>query len=294
MTATATARLRDNPALLIGLLLLIDGLHFVFARSLRGLLPPLVAALYVLGIGTVQVAGYAAATGHLRWGTFRRHALFFLVVGALVAASTGINYTAVAFIDPGTASMLAQTSLLFSLGFGVAWLGERLTRMQWLGALISIAGVVVITFEPGDYFRAGSLLVIGSAFLYAIHTATVKRYGGGIPFIEFFAWRLIATSSFLLVFALSQGGLAWPSGPAWLRLLLAGTVDVVISRTLYYAALRRVDVSLLTLVLTVSPVVAIAWSLLLYGVLPTPKELIGGAAVLAGLALVTSQRRAAG
>ena len=283
---TPVGRDRTTP-LLVAALLMVDGLHFIFARALRDHLPPATAALYVLAVGTLEVGLFAAAQGRLRWRTFRRHAWFFLAIGALVAAATTINYGAVAYIAPGTASLLAETSILFGVGFGILWLRDTLTGVQSLGALVSLAGVSVITFQPGDYLRLGSLLVIGSAFLYALHTALVKRHGDEIDFIEFFAWRLAATVGFLLLSAAGQRLLAWPSREAWLLLVLTGSVDVVISRTLYYLALRRLSISVHSLVLTLGPVAAILWSFFLFGLRPSAREALGGLAVLAGIALVT-------
>ncbi|BCX03656.1 MAG: hypothetical protein KatS3mg053_1594 [Candidatus Roseilinea sp.] len=273
-------------------LLAVDGLHFVFARALHAVLPPLTSVLFVLATATVQVSAFAVVKGKLKWQTFAHRAPFFLVIGALVAASTSVNYIAIGFVDPGTAALLSQTSVLFGLGFGLVWLRERLTRAQLIGAATCIAGVAVITFQPGDYFRLGSLMVVGSACLYALHAAIVKRQGAGLDFVEFFAWRLISTTGFLLISASLQGALVWPGADAWPLLIAAGTVDVVISRSLYYLSLRRLKISLLTLVLTLTPVVTIAWSLVLFGAQPTTQQLVGGAAVLAGVLIVTTRRTA--
>lgn len=283
--------LTQNASLLILALLAVDGLHFVFARALHSYMHPVSSVVLVLGIGTLEVATFAASQGRLRLDALRKHVVFFLVVGAIVATSTTINYVAVEFIDPGTASLLAQISILFGVGLGVWWLRERLTRGQLVGAAIAVIGVVLITFHPGDYLRAGALLVVGSSALYALHAGIVKRFGGGIDFLEFFVWRLAATTGFLILSAAVQGRLALPSGaPAWALVIAAGTVDVVISRALYYLSLRRLSVSILSLILTLSPVVAILWSLALFGTQPTLRDLIGGAGVLVGVAVVTYRR----
>jgi drug/metabolite transporter (DMT)-like permease len=74
-------------------------------------------------------------------------------------------------------------------------------------------------------------------------------------------------------------------------LLLAGTVDVVISRVLYYLVLRRVQMSFHAIILTLSPVVAIGWSLILFDVLPTGQAVLGGTAVLIGVIIVTRSKQ---
>jgi len=283
--------LSQNVPFLILALLVVDGLHFVFARALHDQMHPVSSVVWVLGIGTLEVAAFAVWQRRLGFDTFRRHAIFFLALGAIVAVSTSINYVAVEFIDPGTASLLAQSSILFGVGLGVWWLRERLTGVQIAGAVIAILGVIVITFHPGDFLRAGALMVVGSSALYAVHAAIVKRFGSEIDFLEFFVWRLAVTTGFLLLSAAVQGRLAPPaSAAAWGWVIAAGTVDVVISRTLYYLSLRRLPVSIHSLILTLSPVVTILWSLALFGDWPTLLDLVGGAAVLAGVALVTYRR----
>ena len=273
--------------LLIAVLLLVDSLHFVFARLLLGLIPPAVSALYVLGIGTLEVGLWGLIRGRLNLGTLTRQVWFFLAVGFLVATSTNINYEAVALIDPGTASLLGKMSIPFGLGLGMVWLRDRLTKTQVVGMLVAVAGVFVVSFQPGDYLRLGSLLIVASAFMYALHAAIVKRHGGQIEFVDFFFFRLLCTTGFLFLFSLSRRALVWPSGPAWLLLTLTATVDVVVSRALYYAALRRSTLSMFNVVLTMSPVITVLWSQLLFDTAPSLQQLLGGATVLLGVLIVT-------
>jgi drug/metabolite transporter (DMT)-like permease len=109
-------------------------------------------------------------------------------------------------------------------------------------------------------------------------------------FLDFFVFRLLFTSVFLLFFAVGGGQLVWPDGVTWLLLLLAGTVDVVISRTLYYKTLRLFPMSIHTIILMLSPVVAIVVSLFLFGEFPGAQDLIGGALVLTGVFIVNRAR----
>ena len=286
---TAQIALTQTPLLVIGLLA-IDGLHFVFARALHAVLPPLASVALVMSTATVEIAIFAIATRRFHVQTFLKRAPFFLAIGALVGSSTAVNYIAVGFIDPGAASLLSQTSIVFGLAFGVLLFRDKLTGGRWFGAALCLVGVGIVSFQPGDYFRLGSLLVIGTSLVYALHAALVKRFGGGIDFVEFFLWRVASTAGFVLLAAASQGELQWPSGSAWLLVVIAGTVDVVISRALYYLALRQLRISIHALVLTLSPVITAIWSLALFGVTPTPQQMIGGVAVLVGVLVVTLRR----
>ncbi len=281
----------DNGVLLISVLLVVDSLHYVFARLLLPAVSPNISAMYVQGIGALLVGAYALATGQLDWRVLRRHLWFFLVVGALIAVSTNLGYIAIRYIDPGTASLLGKISTLFGIGFGLIWLRERLTTRQWLGALVAIVGSFTIAFQPGDYLQLGSLMILVSTLLYALHTAVVKRYGQTIDFVNFFFFRLFCTTVLLLVWAVGANALIWPASNAWLILALTAVVDVIISRVLYYVALRRLQMSIHSLILTLSPAITILWSYQLFNQLPTAQQLIGGAAVLVGVMIVLYRKR---
>ncbi len=277
-------------ALLVVALVLIDSLYFVFARLLLPRIAPAVSAFYVLAIGAVEVTALGLIQKRLRLKVLWENWPLFLAIGLLISLSMSINYRAVAFIDPGTASLLSKTSILFGLVFSLVWLREPLAPVQGLGALLAFGGVLTITFQPGDYLRLGSLLILASAFMYALHAALVKRYGEQIDLLNFFAFRLICTSAFLMAFLLIEGVWAWPTWDTWPLLLLVGTLDIAISRLLYYAVLRRVTMGLHTIMLTLSPALAVGWSWLIFQIAPSWQEILGGVAVMAGVAIVTRNR----
>lgn len=277
-----------DPRLLIAALLLVDSLYYVFARLLLPLLPPAAGAMYMMVVGTVQIA--LILRGRLDWGVLRRHRWLFVAVGLLVGINTNMGFVAVAYVDPGTASLLSRTSILFGVGLGVAWLGERLRGLEIVGAAVAVAGVAVISFQPGDYLRWGALLVISSTALYALHSAVVKRFAGDIPFGEFMFFRVASVAVVLVLLAGLQGALVWPSPAAWGWIIVAAAINIVLSRGVYYLALRRLDMSFLTIILTLTPVVTWLWSMVMFGGRPTAVELAGGAATLAGVLLVTASR----
>ncbi len=284
------SKLFENKSFLIAFLLMSDSLHFVFARLLLPHIQPASSAMYVMAIGTVQVGLFGLSGNRLRFRVLIRHIRFFLSIGFLIAVSTVINYEAVAFIDPGTATMLGRATILFGIFLGVFWLKERLSRIQIIGALVAMGGVFAITFQGADYLRLGSLMILGSALMYALHAAVTKRFGEQMDFLNFFFFRLLCTTGILLLSALSRRALTLPDGSTWLLLFIVGTLDVTISRGLYYLALRRLTVSIHAIILALSPVAAVVWSLLLFDMLPNHQQFIGGLGVIAGVLVVMRNR----
>lgn len=291
ISSAADNRFLNNSMAVLIILLLVDSLHFVFARLLIPYLPATTSSFFYMGIATLEIAIFATIRRQIDWRIFWDNAKFFLVIGFLIAFATAASFAAVTYIDPGTASMIARINTLFALGFGILWLKEKMVRGEKIGAIIAIVGVFVISFqqgEIGDQVWLGALLVLGSSFTYALHSAIVKKQGGDLDFTNFFLFRMLTSIFFLFLFSVGRGEMVWPSGwLVWVILILAGTINVVISRGLFYMALRRLNLSLLTILLTLSPVITIGWSLVLFGQLPTLQGLLGGTAVITGVLLVT-------
>ena len=277
-----------DPRLLVAGLLVVESLYYVFARLLLPLVPPASGAMYMMVLGTVQIA--VLMRGRLDWRVVWRHRWLFLAIGVLVGVNTNMGFVAVAYVDPGTAALLSRTSILFGVALGVGWLGERLRAYEVAGAALALAGVLAISFQPRDYLRWGSLIVIASTALYAVHSALVKRFAGDIPFGEFMFFRVASVAFVVSALAVGQGQVVWPGPVAWGWIALAAAVNVVLSRGVYYLALRQLDMSLLTIILTLTPVVTWLWSIMLFGGRPTAVEIAGGVATLAGVLLVTASR----
>ena len=280
---------------MVALLLLVDSGHFIFGRMLLPYLPPTASSFYYMTLALIQIAIFAAVRRQIDWRVLRDNAWFFIVIGFLIAVATSTSFAAVVYIDPGTASLLARMGTIFGLAFGIFWLKERLTRGEQAGAFLAVVGVFIISFQPaaeGSNALLGTLLVLTSTFTYALHGAIVKRNGGEIDFTNFLLFRMMTSCFFLLIFTIGRGELVWPSGiEVWLILLLTATVNVTISRSLYYMVMRRIELSILTVLLTLTPVITIFWSMLLFGERPSLQGFVGGAAVILGVILVTLSKR---
>ena len=135
-----TQAARTPTGTLLLFLLLVDSLHFVFARLLTPHLPAQVAGLYVLAVGTVEVGLFLLLRRRIAWHVLWENKRFFLALGLLVGGATAFSYNSVRFVDPGTASFLSQSTTLFSLFLGVVWLRDALSRPEMFGALVAISG----------------------------------------------------------------------------------------------------------------------------------------------------------
>ena len=283
--SSSRVNLSDLPWL--GPVLLFDSLHFIWAAMMVPYVSAEIAAPFVIGISTIQIGIYGLYTKRLSLEPLRTHFWFFAAIGFLIGSSTYTGYLAVRYLDAGTTSMLSKSGVIFSVALGLVWLRERFTAIQLAGAAIAIIGTFVIAYQSDASLQWGTFIMLAGTFAYATHFAIVKRYGGEMDFVNFLFYRMLLTAVILIILSGARGTLGLPSGAGWLAVFVTATFDVTISRAFYYTALRKIDMSLLSVITTLGPVATILWALLFFGTFPSTRQLIGGAAVLAGVLIVT-------
>ncbi|HMG52065.1 MAG TPA: DMT family transporter [Kofleriaceae bacterium] len=167
---------------------------------------------------------------------------------------------------------------------------ERLTRRHVAGAVISLAGVIVLFLDRLDVSTrqaAGIGLVVASVALSTVYAMIMKQKAAAVN-------SLVGTTVFLTVTAVVLGAVAlaadapipWPppAGPtlATLYLAVAGTVTAFL---LYFWLLRRTSLVVTSTLVFVFPLVAIATDAVFERELPlTLRAYLGAAITLGGLA----------
>ena len=160
------------------------GLSFVGTKvALRGFNPLLLATTRFVVAGLILLAIWRWRRGgeRLTRADYRRLALLGLVSLTIYFCfeTIGISRT-----TASAASILIATIPIFVSVLGAILLKERNSSGQWVGVLISFAGVVALVFlgggvDGGSLF--GNLLVLGAAFCAAVYEIMARRLFVGGP-----------------------------------------------------------------------------------------------------------------
>jgi O-acetylserine/cysteine efflux transporter len=216
-------------------------------------------------------------------------ALYGLLIGA---GQFGLLFIAMHQGMPvGLASLTIQAQAFFTILFARIFLGERPSRPQVIGAGLGFAGMAVIASER----LAGAslwpfLLVVLAAMFWGSGNVLAKSLGR-LDMIAFVVWSSLAAPLplFLLSLAIEgEGGFAALAHPGWK--LVASVLMISYGGTLFgYGVWARLlahhSAAAVAPFALLVPIVGIIAGAVLFGETLTTVELIGGALVMAGLAL---------
>lgn len=223
--------------------------------------------------------------------------LGILAAGLLNGLGYGCIYVAEQTLSGGTTAIVCASSPLFTL-LAARLLGIEPLRIQrLLGLAIGVCGVGAIFWDglrgSRDQFQAMLLAGVAAALIWPLYGALLKRYANGVSALLSTTYFLFYTA--IILFALSLGQHESParflSAPLAAHLAFAylTVVGSVLAWSIYLWLLQRLDLSVLSALGLVQPLLALALDLALRETQLQPRGYVGAALVLIGMALSTQR-----
>ena len=228
-----------------------------------------------------------------------RAARTVLIYGALAVAGAQLCYfNAVSHLSVAVALLLEYSGILLVIGWGWARHGHRPRRLTLVGGVTALAGLVLVLDLLGshDVDAAGVLWGLGAAVGLAVYFVIASDTDDALPPLAV-AWGGLAIGAVLLGVAVAAGVLPVHATRTDVTLLdrrVSWLVPVlgmaVIAGVVAYlsgiAAARRLGAKLASFVGLTEVLFAVVFAWLLLGQQLDGVQLVGGALVLSGIALV--------
>jgi drug/metabolite transporter (DMT)-like permease len=192
-------------------------------------------------------------------------------------------------IPAGTASLMIASTPIFVALLAGKFFNERLKMGAWIGILVSITGVTLISIESKDGLQLSlsALLVLAAAVSMAIYTVAQKPLLKKYSPLQFTTYAIWAGTFFLLVFS---PGLVRQIPTASLESTLAviymGIFPGVLGYFGWSYVLAHMPASKAGSFLYLTPAVAILIAWLWLGETPAVSAWFGGLLILTGVIIV--------
>lgn len=244
----------------------------------------------VLGWGTIM----AVRDGKLL--SFPRNKTPFLwISGTVTVFCIYLGYIySLKYISVPTAVILLYTYPLWTTLTSGLFLGEKPSPLQLVSSFMIVIGAAVAVglsaFTSGPVSLLGVCLVLSSAFGMALFSlfGRLSSRGGDMSQDTFFLYFHLMGLISMLLLGIFTGGIVDIIGftsSQWIGVLIMGFVGSLAGYGVYFLALRDISASLGSGVATMELIVTLVMSSILLGQSPSMWETLGGAVIIAGIAI---------
>ncbi|MCR4465569.1 DMT family transporter [Burkholderia sp. SCN-KJ] len=275
------------------------GSTVIASRLAAGGLPPFAATALRFLIATPLLFALMRAQ-RLRWPRLSARDAVLLVVQA---AAGGVGYTVLLISgtklsSPVDAGVMLGTLPAMSTLIAAVVLRERQTRRDWSAAALATAGVLLVTFAPGQAMPslrtlAGDALVLAAVACEAVFILLNRRLSVPLPPLTLST----AMSGLGFVLALVPAAFEWHAlATNWnigavSAIVYYALVPTVLGYLCWYAGSARTSGTEAALFTAVAPVSAVLFAVTLFGEPLGGTRLLGIALVVAGMLVGATRRR---
>lgn len=289
---SAPARFTTAERAAIAAIILIWGTNNIAAKVATNELPPLFVGGLRFAIALVFLVPFLRPP----FGDWRRLVPIMLLAGPLHFAAVYAGFAATSTVSAYVVSLqlwIPMTAL-------AAWwiLGERMPLPAMAGVAVALIGVAWMTLDPAGGADPPAILVgLLASALWALATVLVRRSPTIRPLKMQALTAVVAAPALLAASALFEhdaaGRLATAPPLFWSAMVWAGLVSTVGATVLLFWLVQRHQAARVTPYLLLTPIVSSSLGVLVLGERLSMQVVLGGAATLAGVAIVSFAERQA-
>jgi O-acetylserine/cysteine efflux transporter len=251
--------------------------------------PPMFYAAMRFAVVSIAVFPWLRNMPRPRWR--------LVMVGLLMGGGTfSLVFMGLKTASPSSVAIVSQLGVPMTTLLSFFMLGERLTGRRLVGIALTLAGALLVMWDPSGFrISAGLLFVVAASAVSSLGAVMMKQMEGVKP-LQFQAW--VGVSSLVPTLALSiltepgqvQAAVAagWPFVAA---VLFSGLFVSVLAHTLYYGLIQRYEATLVSPLTLMTPLATIALGVIFTHDVFGPRMAIGTALALAGVVVIALRRK---
>lgn len=279
--------------LTIGILVMSSAAIMIRTVQADGV-PSLVIAAIRLSLATLALS--IPAVIQRAWADYAKLTVWelgaLLLSGVLLALHFATWVTSLSYTSVVSSVVLVTTTPLWLGLVSPLFLGERTSRLTWIGMAAAVIGGIVIGI--GDYggsmgsLRGNALALTGALCMagYLLIGRGVRSRMRFIPYV----WFVYGFAAVILLgwVAVAKLPLAGHPAHAWLWMTALGLLPQLIGHTATNYAVRHISATFVGIATLGEPIGSGLLAIIFLGEWPTLQQLIGGVLILIGIGLAST------
>lgn len=272
----------------------------VVGRAVRDDVPPLSLAFWRWTIALLLTLPLALPHLRAQWPALRRGWRAVVLLGLLgVGGFNTLAYVALQYTQATNALLLNSFIPIATMALAWAFLKKPLHRIEWLGVLISLAGVTTIVArgEAATLLaltpNIGDLWMLVAVFVWAVYTLGLQWRPAGVdPMLMLAAFTFVGLLVLAPAYAweMAQGRVIHLTPASLGGIAYTGILPGFVGYIFYNRAVAEVGGSRASLFIHLMPVFGTLLSALFLGEIPQGFHFVGIGLIFCGIYLTTSQK----
>jgi drug/metabolite transporter (DMT)-like permease len=258
--------------------------------------PPFTFLTLRFAFGMLLVIPIALAV-RPRWPDSLTQWLHVAAAGLLMHAVNlgGSHYAQYLGMSAGITALVLALQPLVTAGMAGPFIGERLSRWQWTGVFLGLAGVALVVWHKIDLDAMSTASLAAVLIALAAITAGTLYQRIFCPAVDLRAASVVQFAVTLLLIApLAVAVEDFRFEVSWQLLAAIGFLVIfasIFAVNALHTLMRRGEATRVTSLLYLTPIIAVALEWLMFGIYPTWLTALGVAVTCAGVALVALKLR---
>jgi len=234
---------------------------------------------------------------HRKFKVISKKSLKVLIwIGLIEIVATTTFYWAISVAsNAAIPSFLRNMEYIFVALMGVLLLGERFAKLEIVGVVLTILGVLILSYHKDTTIAAfvtgtSGLMVVSTVF-YAIRTITAKKHIETVTPTMLAINRAIFLFVFSAIFILLLKQSLVISKFAFINILIGSFLGPFLTSLGQYNALRHIEASRSAILQSTTALFVLLGAYLYFGKLPLAYQIAGGLFTIAGAILLIVGRK---
>lgn len=249
---------------------------------------------YWFGFALVWILPFLFITGIIKKIPVlsRGSKLTLLLIGLLETGAASLLFLSIQLAEnPTTISFLSNLTPIFVTILGIRFLGERFNTIEAIGIILTIGGVILITYTRDtsirEFFGKGSGWILVSSVFSSISIITAKSrirdIHPGILTLNRVAFLFIVGITAMFI---RQESFNVP-GTAIANIAIGSLLGPFLTGFAQYSALRFIEASRTMIIQATRSLFVLIGSMIYLSILPEMLQLTGGLVTIAGVIIMT-------